>query len=176
MQNQNQKKDLSKVRYTNQKALKNTPDKSSRRSGGWLPLVISALILLRMPSMYGRMIIYYFFRSPFPLRNLELLLRHPFQQPGLGIIIYALAVIVLVISLIRVLIGIGRGSGAKTRVEKKTEKEIETIEKSFQSAYKSGRERYMDQLDGFLKSGYLDQKGYNEMKKKYQEMNIPNGF
>ena len=68
------------------------------------------------------------------------------------------------------------GSGKKTRTEKRTGKEIDSIEKSFQTAYKSGRERYIEQLDGFLKSGYLDQKGYNEMKKLYNEMDIPDGF
>ena len=85
-------------------------------------------------------------------------------------------ILVFLVSLAGMLLQVKSRGPGKTKVERRTEKEIETIEKSFQTAYKSGKDRYLDQLDDFLRSGYLDQKSYNEMKKKYKNMNIPDGF
>lgn len=141
-----------------------------------LLLTASAIILFRMPEVYREMIVLYFIRSPHRLRNLRYMLQNPFRQPALGMLLYGIVFLVFVFSLAGMLLQVKSRGPGKTKVERRTEKEIETIEKSFQTAYKSGKDRYLDQLDDFLRSGYLDQKSYNEMKKKYKNMNIPDGF
>lgn len=150
--------------------------RKKKSSSGYLLFVISAIILFRMPRMYLEMVEFYFIRSSHPLRNLQYLLRNPLRPPAPGLLLYGIVVLVFLFSLLRMLFSLGSRRPAKTKVERKNEKEIDTIEKSFQTAYKSGKDRYIEQLDDFLRSGYLDQKSYNEMKKKYKNMHIPDGF
>ena len=152
--------------------------KRNKLPGSILVFIISIVILAQYPPSYPRMLYYQFFRINDPATTFRMLLRALPNRFALSILLYlflAAAAFISAVFVIARILRSGRKAG-KTKVEKKTEKQIETIEKSFQTAYKSGKERYLEQLDGFLESGYLDQKGYMELKKKYESMDIPYGF
>ena len=139
---------------------------------------VSLIMISRFPAGYLRMLYFQLFRLNDPVSGLRMLFRMLPNRRAAMLLLYLLLLAASAVSAVSLLVRMMRNAGhsGKTKVEKKTEQEIETIERSFQTAYKSGRQRYIDQLDGFLQNGYLDQKGYRELKAKYQNMNIPDGF
>ena len=71
----------------------------------------------------------------------------------------------------------GKASGAKAGGRKAdTSGETDTIEFAFHRSMRTGKDKYLSQLDDYLRSGLIDRKGYDELYKKYSNMNIPDDY
>ena len=130
------------------------------------------IVLIIFPHRYTTMFLQ-IFRSGHPVRNLQFLISMLPNPTAVFLLVYMIVVIAFAVTVISTLVSLIKKPsrpGQKTVIEKQNEKEIDAIEKSWHSAYRPGKQRYLDELDELLKSGLLDEKGYKEMKEQYMKL------
>ena len=49
-------------------------------------------------------------------------------------------------------------------------------EEAINCAHSTGREKYLEQIDGYLKTGLIDRAEYNALKARYERLNIPDDY
>ena len=87
-------------------------------------------------------------------------------------VIFGVAILVFFINLIRVIYHISRPQVPglnKPRPQKKTRTSASGDEE-YHYERKTGKARYMSQLDGYLESGLLTREEYQALKKRYEHM------
>lgn len=138
-------------------------------------------------------------RQPFSLRRIQMLIQH---SPGtfLTLLAYCICIIVMVVSLIRLIASMGRrgsaGSGTAAasmkgqaarsapryasapRPERARRKErpVRVGEDAIHCEHKRGTEKYLQQIDGYLKAGLIDRAEYKTLYKKYSQLDIPDDY
>ena len=146
------------------------------------PAIVFGLLAAAYPDRYRQMLFFLLSSVKDPVRQIINLFRF-LPETALALVVYIGIIILFLVSLVRALAHLA-GSGRlpagtrqkKSVTERQNEREIRKEQRSYMTAYKSGKERYIDQLDELLRSGLIEQKEYRYLKKKYSEMNIPGGF
>ena len=120
-------------------------------------------------------------RQPFSLRRIQMLIQH---SPGtfLTLLAYCICIIVMVVSLIRLIASMGRrgstGTASASRPERARRKEspVRAGEDAIHCEHKRGTEKYLQQIDGYLKAGLIDRAEYKTLYKKYSQLDIPDDY
>ena len=91
----------------------------------------------------------------------------------LAMLLLSLVLIVIaVISLIRIIILSSKMQA--NRSMKVSAKHV--TEEAINCSHSTGRTKYLEQIDGYLKNGLIDRSEYNSLKARYEKLDIPDDY
>ena len=130
-------------------------------------------------------------RPPISWQRIQFIM---YQRPQLVImaVVYLLAVIILAVSLIRLIAALARqrktvfktaasASPRRTQVTRpekarRKEKLIRDTEDAIHCDHKRGTEKYLEQIDSYLKAGLIDKAEYKLLYQRYSQLDIPDDY
>lgn len=167
--------------------------------------IVSVLILAAVPEEWTDRLEALLFHSPITLRRLQMLW-HVNPTNCILILLYLLVVATAVVSFFRMITLLAktrRGSGVQpsgskakntlprentgvpiptrkavpTRVKQGTRKEDHTeADEAIHCAHLRGKEKYLEQIDGFLRTGLIGKEEYRILKERYSKLDIPDDY
>ena len=148
-----------------------------QRKRSFSMVILMAILMLSFPSSTVGKVFRLLFEKPLTLRRLQLLWD---AYPGeiLFAVFYLLCALLLIRSLLRLIRPAGKQQVRKTKpVHRAKEKEIEkTKDAPIRCEHKTGTEKYLEQIDGFLKSGLIDREEYRILRDRYSKLDIPDDY
>ena len=154
-------------------------------------LLLSLLFLYFLPIQSIRAVGEYLFRTPPTMQKIEFLLHTKPAEAGIFLLAVILVITALV-SLLRMLAAAGGKSNAESikQAVRRTasisadetgrrtfsrRKEAEE-EDALHCEHKRGTEKYLEQIDGYLKTGLIDRDEYRVLRERYSKLNIPDDY
>ncbi len=134
-------------------------------------LISSILVLLFLPGSSLRMLSMYL-RHYGLNRNIFKYLRHLPGEEVLIMLISLLFIVLIIVSLLKIIIlsaKIGANRSALPSPRQVTEEAINC-------RHSTGREKYLEQIEGYLKNGLIDKAEYNSLKARYERLDIPDDY
>ena len=149
--------------------------------GGSISTFITSLILLFLlpGSSLTRLGAYLRHYGPDPR-----LLKHLWRSSPSGTLMLLITLVVLVVLIIsffkilyfaffRILYFAAKlKSGGKP--EQRSPKQV--TEEAINCGHRTGRAKYLEQIDSFLRNGLIDRTEYNVLKARYEQLNIPDDY
>lgn len=141
--------------------------------GGSISAFITSLILLFLlpGSSLTRLGAYLRHYGPDPR-----LLKHLWRSSPSGtlmLLITLVVLVVLILSFFRILYFAAKlKSGGKP--EQRSPKQV--TEEAINCGHRTGRAKYLEQIDSFLRNGLIDRTEYNVLKARYEQLNIPDDY
>ena len=163
----------------------------TNRSKALRNLLLSLVILYMLPIRSIRAVGEYLFKTPPTIQKLEFLLHTKPADAG----IFLLAVILVIIAFVSLLGILGAAGGRSVSAAPKR-----TVKRSVSRAasemgkrtpswkvaadeedvlhcdHKRGAEKYLEQIDGYLKTGLIDKDEYRVLRERYMKLNIPDDY
>lgn len=136
--------------------------------GSLITLIVCVFLLLLIPKVDNGKFVVYLLRYGLDPARLRFTLH---TKPGVFVlsVIFLLLLAAAVWSLIRLLLLLPRLKGSRTA-------ESQTDEQALSCDHKTGRDRYLEQLENYLESGLIDREEYNSMRQRYLGQNIPDDY
>ena len=104
------------------------------------------------------------------------LLKHFWRSSPSGtlmLFVTLLVLVVLIISFFKILYFTAKlRSGGRT--EHRSPKQV--TEEALNCSHSTGRAKYLEQIDSFLRNGLIDRTEYNVLKARYERLNIPEDY
>ena len=122
-----------------------------------------------------------YFRTPFTTRKLEFLLRSRPMDLVLAMV-FVICALVALVAFLRILFSFGkRGStrevsGTYTTPKIRRAMAPKEEEEALHCEHKRGSEKYMEQIEGYLRTGLIDRDEYRVLKERYSRLNIPDDY
>ncbi len=154
-------------------------------------LVLSLLIIMLLPGETVRNVGEYLLRTPLTVQRLEFLLHVKPAETGM-FLLWTICLVTAAVSLLKMLTGTGRKNAAPDPVKrmksqpprrsvKNSEKAVpgktrEETEEALRCEHKRGKEKYLEQIDGYLKTGLIDRTEYKILRERYSKLNIPDDY
>ena len=127
--------------------------------------VLSLVLLSALWNAWGDRL-EYLFRMPISPRRLEMLWK--FSRPTVLTALAFLAVAVIAfVSFFRMF-----GGKGKTRVAARESK----TEEALHCEHLNGKDKYLEQIDGYLRTGLIDRNEYRVLKERYARIDIPDDY
>ena len=153
-------------------------------------LLISFVVLFMLPDDTLQHLYIQFFRTPFSMRKLEFLLRTSPQTllVALASLICLLVMLVSLISIVAHAAGGRRESASRpasrpaarrpapARAGKAFPQAMGRQEEAIHCEHERGKDKYLEQLDGYLKTGLIDRSEYRVLRERYERINIPDNY
>ena len=146
-------------------------------------LISSILVLLFLPESSFRVLSMYV-RHYGLSRNIFKYLRHLPGDEVIMMLIYILLIVIIAVSLIKIIvltakIGINR-SGVSAAVSSSGHASRPSprhvTEEAINCRHSTGRAKYLEQIEGYLKNGLIDRSEYNILKNRYEKLDIPDDY
>lgn len=155
--------------------------------------IVSVLILSAVPEKWTDRLEVLLFHSPITLRKLQMLW-HVNPTNCILILLYLLVVATAVVSFFRIILLLARTrrgravqalngkarntlSRENTVVPTPTRKEDHTeADEAIHCAHLRGKEKYLEQIDGFLRTGLIGREEYRILKERYSKLDIPDDY
>ena len=151
-----------------------------KKKTGTLPIIISLMAVSFLYSECEDTIVYLF--HPFSLRKIEMLQRsHPEKFYTLAaLLIFALLTVVFFLRMVRMM-GTPSArpaparSAAPAAAWRSPAKHAEA-EEAIHCAHLTGKAKYMEQIDNYLKTGLIDRSEYKVLRERYMKLDIPEEY
>ena len=87
----------------------------------------------------------------------------------------------VIVSIVRIISAIARarsasGSPARAQKARKVTGKVTVADEALHCSHKRGREKYLEQIDGFLRSGLIEKKEYDVLYQRYLKLDIPDDY
>ena len=94
------------------------------------------------------------------------------------LLIFSISVIVSVIRIIAAIVRAGSDSGhpAGAKKMRKVNGKVTASDEALHCSHKRGREKYLEQINGFLRSGLIEKKEYDVLYQRYLKLDIPDDY
>ena len=103
------------------------------------------------------------------------LLKYFWRSSPSGTIMLFVSLLLIVIMIVSFLQIITYASKLKMSGETKSSARHIT-EEAINCSHSTGRTKYLEQIDGFLRTGLIDRAEYNVLKARYERLNIPDDY
>ena len=91
------------------------------------------------------------------------------------LLVWLMFLVIAVISLFKIIYFITRLSSPQgVREARGSAKHV--TEEAIDCAHTTGKAKYIEQIDGYLKTGLIDRAEYNALKARYERLNIPDDY
>ena len=162
----------------------------NKRKGALGSLIISLAVLMSFRGPAIQNVLKYLTRGTLSWRKLEFLWRsNPAQL--IMFLVYVLCALVAVVSFLRLFSpgAVTTGSARPARAERPVRntpkgnavraaarRAGKEQEEAIHCEHKTGSEKYLEQIDGYLRTGLIDRAEYRVLKERYQNLNIPDDY
>ena len=94
------------------------------------------------------------------------------------LLVFLISVIVSIIRIIGAVTRARSGSDrhAKARKVRKVSGKVSVADEALHCSHKRGREKYLEQINGFLRSGLIEKKEYDVLYQRYLKLDIPDDY
>ncbi|MBQ6371973.1 MAG: hypothetical protein IJJ22_02495 [Oscillospiraceae bacterium] len=134
-------------------------------------LISSVLVLLLLPGSSLRLLTMYLRHFGFN-RSIFRYLSHLSREEIFIMLLSLLFLFLAIISLIKIIILSARiGSGSEIKLTPR-----QVTEEAINCRHSTGREKYLEQIEGYLKNGLIDRAEYNALKARYEKLDIPDDY
>ena len=153
-----------------------------KKKPSFAPLVIYVIILASLWDTCEDTIEYLFLRTPPSLMKFRVLwARNP--QAVIMLVLFLIFCLLLIVSFFSLLGSASSGKASsvhepRTRSGPQGKKSAEKLEadEAIHCAHLRGREKYLEQIDNYLKTGLIDRSEYRVLKERYMKLDIPEDY
>ncbi len=141
--------------------------------GGSISAFITSLILLFLlpGSSLTRLGAYLRHYGPDPR-----LLKHLWRSSPSGTLMLLITLVVLVVLILSFFKILYFAVKLKTGGESAPHSPKKETEEPLNCSHRTGRAKYLEQIDSFLRNGLIDRTEYNVLKARYERLNIPDDY
>lgn len=141
-----------------------------------LVLIVSLLLISALSEKCNDLISFLFFRTAPTIRKFDVFWNYR-RMDLLLVIVYVFLILTALFSFLRLI------SGSKTKVrrqreplKRETRKRIEEADEAIHCAHLTGKEKYLEQIENYLKTGLIDRSEYKVLYDRYVNLNIPDDY
>ena len=147
--------------------------KKSKAPGAFYTFIISLFLLISNYQSAVQRIKFLFFRTPISLRKLQFIWS---TDPSslISVAVFLLLILIAVVSFFRFLSQmkkLQRGAPSREAAPKP-----EAVEDALHCDHKRGKEKYLQQLDSFLRCGVIDRAEYRTLRARYEKLDIDDDY
>ncbi len=163
--------------------------KSRKTPGAPAALMISVILLMTFPKETVRRVFNMLIRG-----GGRFILSHPEQL--MVFLVFIVLLVIAILSFLRLVVHAGKKQAAKPKSpsvrsapqrHQDAQPAVSTLpriplhrnnpsEDAIHCEHKTGREKYLDQINGFLKNGLIDRAEFNVLRERYEKLNIPDDY
>ena len=153
-----------------------------KKRNHFVKLIVSLMLISVLAEDCNEMISYLFIRTPVTMRKLEFFWKaHP--QQCIMLALYAVLILIAIVSFLGLFKkGNTDLSAAPIRTaEKKTSakgtpRDHDDAEEAIHCAHLTGRAKYLEQIDNYLRTGLIDRNEYRVLKNRYMNIDISDDY
>ncbi len=150
-------------------------------------LITSIIVLFLLPGDSLRLLSMYLRHYGLSENIIRYFSRMPASELFL-MLISIFFIVLIIISIIKILIlsyklGANRSTGGTARPAAKVFAKPVAVsaarhvtEEAINCSHSTGKAKYLEQIDGYLKTGLIDRAEYNALKTRYERLNIPDDY
>ena len=157
-----------------------------RQGAGFVPFVLALMAASWLWEECGDAVEFLFVSTPFNMWKFERLLRTRPQQ----VVMMAALLVVCVIAVMMFIrmLGGGRKRASVSDAPKRTpvrdapvrrapaKRNMPEAEEAIHCAHLTGRAKYLEQIDNYLKTGLIDRNEYRVLKERYMKLDIQDDY